>query len=58
MGYNGLIQWDIHCITINVGKTTSETTYLTGNGKFIPPLKIVMTGDGANGIVLPTFDCL
>ena len=21
IGHNGLIQWDIHCITINVGKT-------------------------------------
>ena len=27
---------------------------MTGNGFYIPPIKMVMTGDGANGIVLPT----
>jgi hypothetical protein len=40
MGY----LWDIYGMMIDVGKTMSLLPPMTGNGKFIPSVKMMMTG--------------
>jgi hypothetical protein len=38
----------------HVGKTMSFLPPMTGHGFYIPPIKMLMTGDGKHDIVVPT----